>query len=43
MEVVNEIGGILYWVRESEMYPEFVHKEVSGREPGLRIAEIFLL
>jgi len=35
MEIIDEIGGIPYWVRESEMDPEFVHKEVLGREPGV--------
>jgi len=43
MEIVDKVGGIPYWVRKSEMYPEFAHKEVPGREPGLRIAEVFLL
>ena len=27
MEIVNEIGGILYWVWESEMDLEFIHKK----------------
>jgi len=43
MEVVDEVGGIPYWVQESEIYLEFVHKEVPGREPELRIAKVFLL
>jgi len=43
MEVVDEIGGIPYWVRESKVDPEFIHKEILGREPRLHIAEVFLL
>jgi len=43
MEIVNKVGGIPYWVRKAEMYPEFVHKEVPGGELELRIAEVFLL
>jgi len=42
MEVVDEVGSIPYWVRESKIYLEFVHKEMPGRELGLRIAEVFL-
>jgi len=33
----------LHWVWESKMDLEFVYKEVPGREPGLHIAEVFLL
>jgi len=43
MEIVDKVGGIPYWVQKSEMDPEFVHKEVPGRELGLRITEVFLL
>jgi len=43
MEIVDKVGGVSYWVRKSKMDPEFIHKEVPGREPGLRIAEVFLL
>ena len=39
----REVSGIPYWVRKSKMYLEFVHKEVPGGEPELRIAEVFLL
>ena len=28
MEVVNEIGSIPYWIRESEMHSELFHKGV---------------
>jgi len=43
MEVVNEIGSILYWVQESEMYSELFHKEVPSEKPELCVAEVFLL
>ena len=43
MEVVDEIGGIPYWVRESEMDLELFHKEVPSGKPGLCVAEVFLL
>ena len=43
MEVVDETSGILYWVRESEMYLELFHKKVPSEKPGLHVAEIFLL
>jgi len=43
MKVVDEDSGIPYWVRESKMNPEFIHKEMPGREPGGRVAEVFLL
>ena len=38
-----ELCGIPYWVRESEMHSELFHKEVPSEEPGLCVAEIFLL
>ena len=43
MEVVDKIGGIPYWVQESEMHSELFHKEVPSEKPGLYIAEVFLL
>jgi len=43
MEVVDEIGGIPYWVWESKMDPEFVHKKLPDRELGLCVAKVFLL
>jgi len=43
MEIVNEIGSIPYWVRESEINAEFVHKKMPGGKPGLCVAEVFLL
>jgi len=42
-EVIDEIGSILYWVQESEMDLEFIHKKLLGREPELCVAEVFLL
>ena len=43
MEVVNEVGGIFYWVWKFEIDLEFVHKKLPDREPGLSVAEVFLL
>jgi len=43
MEVVDEIGGIPYWVQESEMHSELFHKEVPSEKPELCIAKVFLL
>jgi len=43
MEVVDEIGGIPYWVWESKMDLEFVYKKLPGREPELYVAKVFLL
>jgi len=43
MEIVDEVSSIPYWVQKSEIDPEFIHKKVPGREPGLSIAEVFLL
>jgi len=43
MEIIDEIGSIPYWVQESEMNPEFVHKKMPGRKPGLCVAKVFLL
>ena len=43
MEVVDEIGGIFYWVQESEMHLELFHKEMPSKELGLCIAKVFLL
>jgi len=43
MEIVDEIGGIPYWVRESEMHSELFHKEVPSEKPELCIAKVFLL
>jgi len=42
-EVVYEIGGILYWVQESEIDPELFHKKVPSGKPELCIAKVFLL
>jgi len=43
MEVIDKIGSIPYWVRESEMDPEFIYKKLPSRKPGLWIAKVFLL
>jgi len=43
MEVVDEIGGISYWVRESEIHLELFHKEVPSKKPELCVAKVFLL
>jgi len=43
MEIVDKVSGVPYWVWKSKMDTEFVHKKVLGREPGLHIAEVFLL
>jgi len=43
MEVVDEIGGIPYWVRESKMHSELFHKEMPSERPKLCIAKVFLL
>jgi len=43
VEVVYKIGGIPYWVQESEMDPEFIHKKMLSGKPGLCIAKVFLL
>jgi len=43
MEVVDEIGGIPYWVQESKIHLELFHKEMPSKKPGLCVAEVFLL
>jgi len=43
MKVVDEVVGVPYWVRESKVDLEFIHKEVPSREPGGHIAKVFLL
>jgi len=43
MEIIDEIGGIPYWVWKSKIDPEFVYKKMPSRKPQLCIAKIFLL
>jgi len=43
MEVVDEIGGIPYWVQESQIHSELFYKEVPSEKPELCVTKVFLL
>jgi len=43
MEIIDEIGGIPYWVWKFKMDLKFIHKKMPSKKPQLCIAKVFLL